>query len=177
MGFPSQTSFYQCNSFSVPNHEDSKGGWDIRLLFLTLTFGTTGTAQLSAQRAGRTLPQEIPWYPLLLEAEWTPGLLNADRRNRILENFQGSYWESSQELQHSHSTIVPNSADQSSLRTTIIQIRQHFVASSVFILAASSVSEKYDYHRIRQVKNTSFQSCNVAFLSVYKQTCVAFQFK
>jgi hypothetical protein len=164
MGFLSQTLFYQCNSFSVPNYEDSEGEWDIRSLFLTLTFGTTGTAQLSALRAGRTLPQEIPWYTLLLEAEWTSGLLNADRKNRLLENFQGSYWKSSPKLQHSYSSIVPNSADQSSLRTTIIQIRQHFVATSVFILATSSVSEKYVYHRTRQVKNTSFQSCNVVFL-------------
>ena len=32
------------------------------------------------------------------------------------------------------------------------------------------MSEKYVCHRLRQVKNTSFQSYNVAFLSVYKPT-------
>jgi hypothetical protein len=172
MGFPSQSPFYHCNSFLVPSNEDSEGGWCIRLLFLTLTFVTTGRAHLSALRAGRNLPQEIPWYSLLLEAEWTPGLLNVDKRIRSLENFQGPNWESSPELQHSHSTIVPYSADQSSVRSTIIQIRQHIVASSVFMfmLADSSVSEKYVCHRKRQVKNTSFQSFNVAFLFVYKPT-------
>ena len=30
-------------------------------------------------------------------SEWTPGLLNADRRNMSLENFQGHYWESNLE--------------------------------------------------------------------------------
>jgi hypothetical protein len=170
MDFPSKSPFYHCNSLPEPSHEDSERGWDIRPLFLTLTFVTSGRAQLSAVSAGRTLPQEIPWYPLLLETEWTLGVLNAYRRNRLLENFQGPNWESSPKLQHSHSTIVPYSADQSALRSTIIQIRQHIVASSVFMLAASSVSKKYVCHRISQVKNTSFQSCNVAFLSVYKPT-------
>jgi len=36
---------------------------------------------------------EIPWYSFLLEAEWTPGILNVDRRNRLLEKFQGPYQE------------------------------------------------------------------------------------
>jgi len=35
--------------------------------------------------------QEIPWYSFLLEAEWTLGILNVNRRNRSLENFQGPY--------------------------------------------------------------------------------------
>ena len=47
---------------------------------LTLTFGTTGMAELSALRAG--------WYSLLFEAEWIPGLLNAGLRNSSLQNFQ-----------------------------------------------------------------------------------------
>ena len=58
---------------------------------LTLTFGINRTAELSVLRAVRTLPpKEIPWYSFLLEAEWTVGLNNADRRSRSLENFQGS---------------------------------------------------------------------------------------
>jgi hypothetical protein len=35
--------------------------------------------------------EEIPWYSFLLEAEWTPGLLNANRTKRRLENFQRPY--------------------------------------------------------------------------------------
>ena len=45
-----------------------------------LIFGTSRKAELSAVHAGRNLPpEEIPWYSFLLEAEWTPGLWNADR--------------------------------------------------------------------------------------------------
>ena len=33
-------------------------------------------------------PKKIPWYSFLLQAEWTSWLLNAARKNRILENFQ-----------------------------------------------------------------------------------------
>ena len=47
---------------------------------LTLTFGTSRTAELSDLRS--SLPyftsEEIPWYSFLLRADWTPGLLNAD---------------------------------------------------------------------------------------------------
>jgi len=39
------------------------------------------------RRAGRTLPKEIPWYSVLLEAGWNPGMLNAGRRNISHENF------------------------------------------------------------------------------------------
>ena len=38
--------------------------------------------------------KEIPWYLFLLEAEWNPGLLNADRRTGSLEYFQGPHRES-----------------------------------------------------------------------------------
>jgi len=37
---------------------------------------------------------QIPWYSFLLEAEWTPWLNNAEKENRSLENFQGTYWDS-----------------------------------------------------------------------------------
>lgn len=47
---------------------------------LTLTFGTTRTADLSALRVCRTFtPKEIPSYSFLLEAWWSPGLLNVNR--------------------------------------------------------------------------------------------------
>jgi len=46
---------------------------------LTLTFGTTRTPELFALLAD--------WYSFLFEAEWTPGLLNADRMNNSLKSF------------------------------------------------------------------------------------------
>jgi hypothetical protein len=51
--------------------------------------------------------KEIPRYSFVFESDWTPGLRNLDRRNRLLENFQGPYWESNLEplfLWHSAST-------------------------------------------------------------------------
>jgi hypothetical protein len=42
-------------------------------------------ARLSVLHTGRLYPQKIPWYSFLLEAEWTPGLLNTDRRIRSLK--------------------------------------------------------------------------------------------
>jgi len=54
----------------------------------TMQFGTNIRADMSALRAGRIYPQGSS---SLLEAEWIPGLLNADRRNSSLENFQGLY--------------------------------------------------------------------------------------
>ena len=38
--------------------------------------------------------KKIPWYSFLLEAKWTPVLLNADRRIRSVEHFQGPHQES-----------------------------------------------------------------------------------
>jgi hypothetical protein len=44
-----------------------RGGMEFWASVLTLTFGTTRTAELSALRAYRTLPpKEIPWYSFLL---------------------------------------------------------------------------------------------------------------
>jgi hypothetical protein len=47
---------------------------------LTLTFGSSMTAELSDLRTCRPhfTSEEIPWYSFLLEADWTSGLLNAD---------------------------------------------------------------------------------------------------
>ena len=47
-------------------------------------------------------PKEIPWHPFPLEAEWIPGLLNADKKKRIgkLQNFQTPYRESNPEPPH-----------------------------------------------------------------------------
>jgi hypothetical protein len=54
-------------------------------------------AELWAPCAGRSLPKDIPWYLFLLEAQWNPGLLNANRRNRSLENLLGPCRESNTE--------------------------------------------------------------------------------
>jgi hypothetical protein len=55
---------------------------------LTSTFGTNTcmTVELSAVRAGRIYPQGNFLLVILLEVEWIPWLLNADKRNRSLEN-------------------------------------------------------------------------------------------
>ena len=46
------------------------------------------TAELSALSVGLNLPpKEIPRYSFLLEAEWTIGSLNADKRIRSLKKF------------------------------------------------------------------------------------------
>jgi hypothetical protein len=69
----------------------TRGGMKVGLP-LTLTFGTTRTAEVSALRAGRTLPPgEIPWYSVLWEAEWTPEWTGH------LKIFQGPYRESNPE--------------------------------------------------------------------------------
>jgi hypothetical protein len=57
---------------------------------LTLTFGTSRTAELSTSRAGRALPPRI-----FLCVEWTPGIMMADKGVRSLESFQGLRRESS----------------------------------------------------------------------------------
>jgi hypothetical protein len=57
------------------------------------SFGSTRTAELSALSSGRTLFSR----KFLLNSEWTLGLLDADRRNRSLENFQGTRRESKSE--------------------------------------------------------------------------------
>ena len=41
---------------------------------------------VSYTRRPHFIPKEILWYSFRLEAEWNPGLLNVERRNRPLEN-------------------------------------------------------------------------------------------
>jgi hypothetical protein len=50
-------------------------------------------------------PKKIPWYSL--HAELTTGLLNAGRRNRSFENFQGTYWKSTQSCGALPPTTLP----------------------------------------------------------------------
>ena len=51
-------------------------------------------ARLSALPAGCLYPRGNPWCLFLLEAERTPGLINADRRIRSLEKIQRAHRES-----------------------------------------------------------------------------------
>jgi hypothetical protein len=45
--------------------------------------------------------KEIAWYSFMLNVAWTPGLLNTERKNKSLENFQGPYRESNQQRHRS----------------------------------------------------------------------------
>jgi len=75
---------------SLRSHEGSEGGKECWASVLTLTFGTIRTAELSALRADHTLPlrKYISLYSFLFDAEWTAGLLHADRIGSV-EKFQG----------------------------------------------------------------------------------------
>jgi hypothetical protein len=67
-----------------------RGRMEFWAFILTLTLGTTRTAELSATRAGRTLnPMKFLGYSFLLDAEWISGLPKADTRNTSFEHFQG----------------------------------------------------------------------------------------
>ena len=63
---------------------------------LTLTFGTTRTAESSLCSPAALYAQgnSLELFAFTDCSEPTPWLLNADRRNRYLENFQGTYQES-----------------------------------------------------------------------------------
>jgi len=63
---------------------------------------------VSSTRRPHFTPKNIPRYSFLLEDECTPGLLNADRRNRSLENFQGPCWESNPEPPILYRSASPN---------------------------------------------------------------------
>jgi len=52
-------------------------------------------------------PKEIPRYSFLLQAEWTPGLLKVDRRNRSIVNFKRPYRESNPEPLSSYAMSQP----------------------------------------------------------------------
>ena len=53
-------------------------------LYFDIRHNQDGRVVSSTGRPLFTL-KEIPWYSFLLECEWDPGLLNADRRIRSLE--------------------------------------------------------------------------------------------
>jgi hypothetical protein len=78
-------------SFPATSHENPEGIKGM-LVFHPYFWHSAQLGQQSCQPLF-TL-KGIPWYSFLLEAEWTPGLLNADRSNRSLDNFQGPYRES-----------------------------------------------------------------------------------
>ena len=75
------------------------GGWNIGLPSFLWHLVQLGDGKVvSSAHLTHFTPKEIPWYSFLLEAEWTPGLLNADKRNRSLENFRGSSRNWTQDL-------------------------------------------------------------------------------
>jgi hypothetical protein len=63
---------------------------------------------VSCTRRPQFTVKEIASYWVLLETEWSPGLLNADRRIRALENFHGPYMESSSEPQPNAPPLAPH---------------------------------------------------------------------
>jgi hypothetical protein len=75
-----------------------RGGKECWTSILTLTFSRTLMARVvSSMHWLLFTTKEIPRYSFVFESEWTPGLLNLDRRSRSLESFQGPYWESNSE--------------------------------------------------------------------------------
>jgi hypothetical protein len=80
----------------------------------------------SSKRRLHFTRKKIPWYSFLLQAEWTPGLLNANRRNRSFENFEGLYWYSNPEppvLWHSASTNCTCATDIKKNTTKCFSVR------------------------------------------------------
>jgi len=64
---------------------------------LTLKFGTTGRQSFQLYAPAAFYPQGNSLELISVRVFMTPGLLNADRRNRSLEYFQGPYRESNTE--------------------------------------------------------------------------------
>ena len=59
-----------------------------QIYILTVTLSTTCTAELfSCTCLSHFTPKEVPCYSSLLQAEWTPELLKADRMIRSLAKF------------------------------------------------------------------------------------------
>jgi hypothetical protein len=75
-----------------------RGGRECWVSIVTLTFGTTRTALLSAPTAGRILPQGNSLELIsVMGWIWTTVLLNAARRNGSVENSHRPYKESNPE--------------------------------------------------------------------------------
>jgi hypothetical protein len=89
------------HSTALLSHNKSwrlRGAMECWTSILTLTFSRTLMARVvSSTRWQHFTSKEIPRYSFVFEYEWTPGLLNLDKKSRSLENFQGPYWESNPE--------------------------------------------------------------------------------
>jgi len=71
----------------MTSHEVSEGGWNTGLYsYFDVRHNKDGRV-VSATRLLHFTHKKIPGYSFLLQVEWTPWLLNADRRKRTLENF------------------------------------------------------------------------------------------
>ena len=71
-----------CNQ---PGH--SKGRWKVTLPFLLWHLAQLGCQSCQPFALATLQPPKIPWYSFLLEAKWTPRLLNEDRRIKSPEKF------------------------------------------------------------------------------------------
>jgi hypothetical protein len=89
--------YVKSKSFAVTSHEDSERRWNVELPSLLWHSAQLGRLSCQLHTPAPLYPNEISWYWFLLEAEWTPGLLSAVRRNRSLENLRGPYGESQTE--------------------------------------------------------------------------------
>jgi hypothetical protein len=68
-----------------------------RASILILKFGTTGRQSFQLYAPVAFYPQGNSLELISVRVFMTPGLLNVDRRNRSLEDFQRPYWESNPE--------------------------------------------------------------------------------
>ena len=83
---------------TFPNKSWRKTGRTERWAYnLTLKFGTTGRQSFQLHAPVALNPQGNSLVLISVRVFMTPGLLNADRRNRSLEDFQGPCRESNPE--------------------------------------------------------------------------------
>lgn len=101
--FASQSLMCKCRAGKFPihiyislitNHEDPEVGRNDGLPSSLWHSAQLGRQRCQLYAAAAFTPSEIPPFLSLLEAEWKPGLLNADK-SRSLENF--NYWDSNPE--------------------------------------------------------------------------------
>ena len=116
-----------CRRFRLPGVPDSRHMQVIRL---------------SALHTGRLYRQGNPWCWFLLQAEWTPGLLNADRRIRSLEKLRWPHWESS---------LRPPALWYKSAHTLFISTVRFLVILLAFSKSSPDVEEQPVGRKLRKV--------------------------
>jgi hypothetical protein len=74
----------KCKDFPVISYVDLEGGGMLGFHpYFDIRHNLDGRVVSSTCRPHFS-PKEIPWYSFLLEADWTPGLMNANGRIRSL---------------------------------------------------------------------------------------------